>query len=516
MDEVAAAGTAAMDETFFGAQRRHRRTARLFTVLAALGAVLQGIPLALILSPIFIGVEVLVADVVNLWRPTPDLGREVYRSVLELAEATAVRVDTSGGGAADPEPGTLADAARAALDLFVLSAPGLSVMLVLWWLVRRFMLRDGLGGVLVAAGGRPPDHADAEEHQLVNVVAEMAIAAGIRPPRVLVLPAEVPNAAAFGRSPEAWTIAVSRGLLDDLDRDASQGVVAHLVGSVANGDLRMQHSVLALYAAHQLAQDLVAFPFARVSRERVRRAGRMLRGTATPVEEAETLRRLLSADFDKGSANVFLLANALSFKMAQFYTNCLVVGPLLTLPFRARRYLADATAVQLARSPDGLGRALAHLQEHRGDLPGARYAAIYAVTTPEPSIRELSTTDVSTADGGTDDPHDLVLPTSLHPPMRKRLDRLHRLGFRHMETPAEAWHRGSRAPFGKTWPAPLRWLALAGVWTLLAAVGLPLFGLFVLVVVAGIQLSVQLGMACWATVTAVVVVPLHLLLRALA
>jgi heat shock protein HtpX len=511
VDELAA-GTAVMDETFFGAQRRHRRTARLFTVLAALGAVLQGIPIALILSPLFIGAEILVADVVNLWRPTPDLGREVFRALVEVAEASAVHVDTSGGPAPDPEPGTVAEAAHAALDLLLLATPGLLVMLALWWLVRRFMLRDGLGGVLVSVGGRPPDRSDAEEHQLVNVVEEMSIAAGIRPPRVLVLPAGVPNAAAFGRSPEAWTIAVSRGLLDDLERDATQGVVAHVVGSVANGDLRMQHSLLALYAAHQLAQDVVTFPFARLSRERVRRAGRMLRGAASPAEEAETMRRLLSADLDKGSGNVFLFANALSFKLVQFYTTYFVVGPVLTLPFQARRYLADATAVQLARSPDGLGRALVHLRGHGSDLPGARYAGIYAVTTPEPSIRELSRTDGVRADDG----HDLVLPTSLHPPLRKRLARLRRLGFRHVETPAETRERGGDPPFGKTWPAPLRWLVLALVWTLLAAVGLPLFGLFVVVVIALIQLSVQLGFGCWAVVTGVVVVPLHFLLRALA
>jgi Zn-dependent protease with chaperone function len=503
VDELAA-GRAVMDETFFGAQRRHRRTARLFTVLAAFGAVLQGIPIAMILAPVFIGAAVLAADVVNLWRPVPDLGDVVVRALLDAVASSGLseQVTAPAGDPGQRRGSTsAAELWHAVQDLLVLSAPGLVVMLVIWWLVRRFMLRDGLGGVLLTAGGRPPDRADAEEHQLVNVVEEIAIAAGIRPPRVLVLPADVPNAAAFGRDPDHATVAVSRGLLDDLDRDATQGVVAHLVGSIANGDLRMQHSLLALYASHQLAQDLVAFPFATRARERVRLAARAVRGRASPAEEARTLRRLLSADLDAGSGNVFLFVNALSFKLVQVYTNVVVVGPLLTLPFRVRRYLADATAVQLARSADGLGRALVHLRDHRGGLPGAAFAAVYAVTAADvrPGSREQ-------------DRDELVLPASLHPRLHNRLVRLRRLGFRYTEPPAE--RRGHRV--WQSWPAPLRWPFLAVVWSVLGVVGLAWFGLFLLVFVSVIGLSVQLGFGCWAIVTAVVVTPLHVLLRAMA
>lgn len=493
VDEVVAGPV--MGETFFSAQRRHRRTARFSTVLAALAAVVQGIPIAVILSPVFIGAAVLVADVVNLWRPAPDLGAQVARAFVDIAENSGL------GLGSGPQTASVTEFVRALLDLVTLSVPGLLVLLVLWWLVRRFMLRDGLGGVLVAAGGRPPNRMDDEEHQLVNVVAEISISAGVRPPRVLVLPADVPNAAAFGRSPQTWTIAVSRGLLDDLDRDATQGVIAHLVGSVGNGDLRMQHSLLALYASHQLAQDLIAVPFARRARERVRLAGRLLRGKASPVEEAEILRRLLGVDDDKNSANVFLSLNFLAFKIVQFYTNTVVIGAILALPFRARRYLADAAAVQLTRSPGGLGRALVHLRDHGADLPGAGYAAIYTVTAE--------------AGPGHDDRDALVLPSSLHPSLQSRIARLRRLGFRHVELPAGE-DRADGPPFGRTWPAPLRRLALVVVWIVVVAAGLPLSGLFVVAVITGIGLSVQLGFSCWAVVTAAVVTPLHLVLRVLA
>jgi len=500
-------GAAVMDETFFTAQRRHRRTARLYTALAAFCAVLAGIPFAVILSPVVVGVAVLALDVLNLVMPAPDLADDVA----ELARALSSDSAANGTGATGTSvTDSIGDAAPSTFHgvpplvaLLLLAVPTLVGTALLWWLVRRFLLRDGLGGVLISAGGRPPDRTDDEEHQLVNVIEEISIAAGIQPPRVLVLPAEVPNAAAFGRSPRNWTIAVSRGLLDDLDRDATQGVVAHLVGSVGNGDLRMQHSLLSLFVSRQLVQDTVTMPFARVARQRVWLAGRMLIGKASPEEEARTIHRLLTED-EEDTDNFVLNLNFLTFKVAQFYTNLFVVGGFLALPFRVRRYLADATAVQLTRSADGLGRGLNHLREHGRNLPGAGFAAIYTVTA---------------ADGTDDDDtlqDALVLPASLHPPMHKRIERLHRLGFRREPARGSAAAPRPRGRIGADWPAPLRWLLGAVVYAVLAIIGVPLAALFAVLVLTGITLSVSLGFLFWALVTAVVAVPLHAVLRGLA
>jgi Zn-dependent protease with chaperone function len=494
-------GAAVMDETFFTAQRRHRRTARLYTVLAAFGALLAGVPFAVILSPVVVGVAVIALDLLNLVIPTPDLADDAA----ELARALSADSTADGGRV---EPGvTTADTTvhgvPALLVLLLLAVPTLAGTTLMWWLVRRFLLRDGLGGVLISAGGRPPDRRDAEEHQLVNVIEEMSIAAGIQPPRVLVLPAEVPNAAAFGRSPKNWTIAVSRGLLDDLDRDATQGVIAHLVASVGNGDLRMQHSLLSLFVARQLIQDTVTMPFARVCRQRVWLSIRMLFGRASPEEEARTIHRLLTED-DEDTDNFVLNLNFLTFKVAQFYTNIFVVGGFLALPFRVRRYLADATAVQLTRSADGLGRALTHLREHGRNLPGAGFAAIYTITA---------------ADGTPDDDtlqDALVLPASLHPPLHKRIDRLHSLGFRRELVLGTATPSGPRPRIGADWPRPMRWLLALVVYSLLAVIFVPLGVVFAGLVLTGIALSVSLGLLFWALVTAVVAVPLHVLLRGLA
>jgi Zn-dependent protease with chaperone function len=483
-----------MDETFFAAQRRHRITARLYSALAAFAALLQGVPMAVIISPVAVGVAVLVTDVVNLWYPVTDLTPAIGR----LFESFSAPAETTAGTTTSPTTTDAPDGAGFWAGVLLLALPGLAVMVTLWWLVRRFLLRDGLGGVLVTAGARPADRTDAEEHQLVNVVEEIALAAGITPPRVLVLPADVPNAAAFGRSPQSWTIAVSRGLLDDLDRDATQGVIAHLVGSVANGDLRMQHSLLSLFVSYQLGQDLISAPFAPSCRRRVGRVWRMLRGKAGPEDEAETIGELLAWD---ESENFVVSVNMLTFKLVQFYTTVFVVGGILTLPFRARRYLADATAVQLARTPDGLGRALRHLQDHRRPLPGAEFAAIYTITAADLTVGDGSVEDVAT------------LPASLHPPLHRRLDRLHRLGFRgRIPRPRASRPRGKAAD----WPAPLRWLVTGLVVVVGTVIGVPLLVLFACTVTAGVVLSVALGFLFWALVTGVVVAPLHALLRGLA
>jgi len=55
------------------------------------------------------------------------------------------------------------------------------------------------------------------------------------------------NAAVTGLDVDDSTIVVTRGLLDTLDRDETQGVIAHLVGSVGNGDLRIASIIFSIY-----------------------------------------------------------------------------------------------------------------------------------------------------------------------------------------------------------------------------------------------------------------------------
>ena len=74
--------------------------------------------------------------------------------------------------------------------------------------------------------------------QLYNVVEEMSLAAGMPMPRVMILETEAMNAFATGTKPTHGTIVVTRGLLEKLNRDELQGVVAHEMCHLANLDTR--------------------------------------------------------------------------------------------------------------------------------------------------------------------------------------------------------------------------------------------------------------------------------------
>src|SRR5205814_5440536 len=117
--------------------------------------------------------------------------------------------------------------------------------------------------VLAATSARPIEElvAGASEadrfkfHQLENVVDEMAIAAGLPRPRVFVVPDADPNAFATGRGPGHASIAVTQGLLDTLDREELQGVVAHEMSHIRNLDVRVMTIVAALVGGVALLSD---------------------------------------------------------------------------------------------------------------------------------------------------------------------------------------------------------------------------------------------------------------------
>src|SRR5207244_4970673 len=91
--------------------------------------------------------------------------------------------------------------------------------------------------------------------QLENVVDEMAIAAGVPRPPVYIVPDPDPNAFATGRGPGHASIAVTRGLLNALDREELQGVVAHEMSHIRNLDVRVMTIVAALVGAVALLSD---------------------------------------------------------------------------------------------------------------------------------------------------------------------------------------------------------------------------------------------------------------------
>ncbi len=116
--------------------------------------------------------------------------------------------------------------------------------------------KKGPARVLWATGAAEVlEPADDLERRLVNVVEEMAIASGLPKPRVFVVPDADPNAFATGIEPGQASVAVTRGLLERLDRDELQGVVAHEMAHVRNLDTRLMTLLAAMVGAIALMSD---------------------------------------------------------------------------------------------------------------------------------------------------------------------------------------------------------------------------------------------------------------------
>src|SRR2546427_2634160 len=130
---------------------------------------------------------------------------------------------------------------------------GLSlVALALGW----YAYKTGPDKVLWSTGAREvTDPTDSKEQQLVNVVEEMAIAAGVPRPRIWIVDDPDPNAFATGTDPLHSHIAVTQGLLDLCTRDELQGVIGHELGHVKNLDVRLMTTLAALVGAVALMHD---------------------------------------------------------------------------------------------------------------------------------------------------------------------------------------------------------------------------------------------------------------------
>ena len=376
--------------TFFEEQRRNRRRSWRFSVLSVATVLVTGIPVSVVVTPFIYVFLLLTGNIANAIRPLDAATVQQMRGLAYLLPRAFVRLMDAKSLAAVPS---------LLPSLLVLVLPGALVMLALWLAVRLTFRETGVGGVLLRLGARPPRPDDFEEHQLVNVVEEMAVAAGVATPRVLLLDVPAANAVAIGTSLHDATIIVTRGLLDLLNREQAEAVIAHVVGSVGNGDLRIAHTLFSVYQTFGLLSLLLNSAFGPRSRDAlwsVLRLAFMRRGTVSVEEDAGALAELLErsgagdgqddlSDYmddskhHRGAVRSMLRA-PLMFGIgfptvtAQFtigMASTLLFGPAFAALWRARRRLADATAVQLTRNPESLASALERMQMSPVDVGGA-------------------------------------------------------------------------------------------------------------------------------------------------
>jgi heat shock protein HtpX len=237
---------------------------------------------------------------------------------------------------------------------------------------------QGVDIIMAASGARQIQKRDAP--QLFNVVEEMAIASGNPMPVVYVINDTAPNAFATGRAPQHSAVAVTTGLLDKLNRNELQGVIAHEMSHIRNFDIRYAMLMGVMVGSIALLCDM----FLRMSFY-----GGLGRGRSRD-------------DRRGGNPIIMILAIALAILAPIFAT---IVQLAMS---RRREYLADASAVELTRYPDGLADALQKIASDQEVLEAANRATQHMyIVNPIKSFEARASSMLST-----------------HPPIQDRIRRL--------------------------------------------------------------------------------------------
>jgi Zn-dependent protease with chaperone function len=240
------------------------------------------------------------------------------------------------------------------------------------------------GGTVVAErlGGQRifPNTTSPVERRLLNVVEEMALASGVPVPPVYLLAAEEGiNAFAAGFSPSDAVIGVTRGCVEQLTRDQLQGVIAHEFSHILNGDMRLNLRLIGVLH------------------------GILLMGLAG----REVMRIAARSGGDgrsrRGHGGLVMVLIGLAFMVIGFVG--VFFGNLIKAAVsRQREFLADASAVQFTRNPDGLAGALKRIG-----------AAVFGSQIASPRAEEASHMYFATGVNSL---------FATHPPLEERIRRL--------------------------------------------------------------------------------------------
>ena len=214
--------------------------------------------------------------------------------------------------------------------------------------------------------------------RLYRIVENLAISQGLPMPKVYIINDPAPNAFAAGRDPKHAVVAATTGLLEIMNDNELEGVMAHEIGHVKNYDIRVSTIVFGLIAAVGLLADF-ALRAAFFSGGRGRNSGNL--------------------------GAVLILLGIVGWIVAWF------IGPMVRAAIsRQREYLADASGVEMTRYPEGLASALQKLGEYGRPMRrvDSAMAHMFINDPVKPGLVERA--------------------FSTHPPIPKRIQRLRQIG----------------------------------------------------------------------------------------
>jgi heat shock protein HtpX len=215
--------------------------------------------------------------------------------------------------------------------------------------------------------------------RLFRIVENLAISQGLPMPKVYIINDPAPNAFAAGRDPKHAVVAATTGLLEIMNDNELEGVMAHEMGHVKNYDIRVSTIVFGLIAAVGLLADFALRAAFFSGASRGRNSG--------------------------GLGAALILIGIVGWVVAW------LIGPMVRAAIsRQREYLADASGVEMTRYPEGLASALKKLGEYGRPMRrvDSAMAHMFINDPVKPGLVERA--------------------FSTHPPIPKRIERLRAIG----------------------------------------------------------------------------------------
>ncbi len=225
-----------------------------------------------------------------------------------------------------------------------------------------------------------------DDPRLYRIVENLCIASGLPTPKMYIIDDTAMNAFATGRDPHHASVAITKGLLQKLDKLELEGVMAHELSHVKNYDIRLQSITVALIGLIVLLSDI----FLRS----------MFYG-----------RRGRSRSSSKGGGKLQLIMIVVGIALAILSP---IIAKLMHMAIsRQREYLADASAAMITRHPKGLVSALQKISNDHEPLEVANKATAHLyIENPLRNERGMKWMNKLFA---------------THPPMKERIARLNEM-----------------------------------------------------------------------------------------
>lgn len=218
---------------------------------------------------------------------------------------------------------------RDALNTAISVAVPTGVACLVWMLIS-WAFGDSM--MLSMAGAHQINDQDPNYRYIYKSVENVALAAGLPTPRVYIINDSGLNAFATGRSPRDATVALTRGIVEKLDRLELEGVIAHEMAHIGNRDIRLDMLLITGIGVTVFIADAI------------------LRGITYSH----------SGNDDKNNSTAVLFMVWLAFTVFNF-----IITPILRMAIsRRREYAADATGAYITRNPKALANALRKISEN--------------------------------------------------------------------------------------------------------------------------------------------------------